>query len=63
MAGNWQNSSQDAEIVLMDGHTFLKAKCRNRRGNLEDSRLDLDDHIGDINSTALLCHYKASTKH
>ncbi|KAJ5836400.1 CVNH domain-containing protein [Penicillium robsamsonii] len=50
MAGDWQNSSQDAEIVLMDGHTFLKAKCESQRGNLEDSHLDLDDHIGDVNN-------------
>lgn len=47
MAGNWQDSSRFGETFLMDGHTILRAECRDLNNQYVQSELDLDDHVGD----------------
>ncbi|KAJ5897974.1 hypothetical protein N7504_008262 [Penicillium tannophilum] len=48
MPGNWQDTAVDATITPKDGHTYLTAWCRNENGDVRQSQLDLDEHIGDM---------------
>lgn len=54
MPGNWQDSAVDATITPKDGHTYLTAWCRNENGDVRQSQLDLDEHIGDMQSTLII---------
>ncbi|KAJ6102695.1 Cyanovirin-N [Penicillium sp. IBT 16267x] len=48
MPGNWQENAVDATIAHRNGHTVLMAWCRDGRGDVRQSQLDLDEHIGDM---------------